>query len=310
MAARAEMEPEGPDPLKGVTTRASSDATPRAPSEAASDAGITCSAASLAAGEPLAGTATQASRFLLVEVAGRWERDPVEDTPLPRGVVEVLRAFDGRVLFLRRPGRSAGCQVFKAELDDRHPEGGVLTGASLGTLDDLPELDLDTMPTVAGPLVLVCTHGRRDACCASLGAAFCNALAGQVAPDRLWQTSHQGGHRFAPSVLVLPHGTQFGRLDPRQAREWAAAVEAREIVLDAYRGRVVLSPAAQAAEVALRREQGLTALAAVILASELPLAFETPAGRVEILVEERRGPLQPASCGAEPTSQPRYSVRW
>ena len=58
--------------------------------------------------------------------------------------------------------------------------------------------DLEVGDEVAGPIVLVCAHGRRDACCARLGPPLFDALAPHCPPDALWQSSHLGGHRFAP----------------------------------------------------------------------------------------------------------------
>ncbi|MFN0155126.1 MAG: sucrase ferredoxin [Gaiella sp.] len=269
----------------------------------------TCSDASLALCEPLAGTATHARRFLLVEVAGAWGRDPVADTPLPSGVKEVLEGFDGRVLFIRRPGAGKGTQVFLAELDERHPSGGTLAGLRVPHLADLADVELGDLLPAAGPLVVVCTHGKRDACCSRLGTSLFTALAPHVAAERLWQSSHQGGHRFAPCVVVLPHGTQFGRVDPAAAEAFAATVDAGLIPLDAYRGRVVLEAPAQAAEVAIRLKQGWRTLDGITLLPGDPLRFQTPSGIVTAAVEQMDGVPQPASCGADLAAQPRFDVR-
>jgi hypothetical protein len=38
--------------------------------------------------------------------------------------------------------------------------------------------------------------------------------AGVLPPDvRVWRTSHTGGHRFAPTAILLPEGTCWGYLD-------------------------------------------------------------------------------------------------
>ena len=77
-----------------------------------------------------------------------------------------------------------------------------------------------TQPAVAGSdaagtgrHVLVCTHGRRDACCGTLGTRLALALPGLGAGVRVWRTSHTGGHRFAPTALLLPEGTMWAYLD-------------------------------------------------------------------------------------------------
>ena len=62
------------------------------------------------------------------------------------------------------------------------------------------------------PVLLVCTNGRRDVCCAVRGRPV--ALdAAALAPGRVWEASHTGGHRFAPTGVLLPHGATLARLD-------------------------------------------------------------------------------------------------
>ena len=65
----------------------------------------------------------------------------------------------------------------------------------------------------AGRHVLVCTHGARDACCGSLGTRLSAALPGLGAGVHVWRTSHTGGHRFAPTAVLLPEGTVWAYLD-------------------------------------------------------------------------------------------------
>jgi hypothetical protein len=65
----------------------------------------------------------------------------------------------------------------------------------------------------AGRQVLVCTHGVRDRCCGAQGTRLAAALPGLGAGVRSWRTSHTGGHRFAPTAVVLPEGTAWAYLD-------------------------------------------------------------------------------------------------
>lgn len=72
--------------------------------------------------------------------------------------------------------------------------------------------------------VLVCTHGRRDVCCGSAGTDLALQLAARDPRPgvRFRRTSHTGGHRFAPTFIVLPQGSA-----------WAfASVELVDQVLD------------------------------------------------------------------------------
>jgi hypothetical protein len=101
----------------------------------------------------------------------------------------------------------------------------------------------------AGPHVLVCTHGRRDACCGTFGTRLAVALPGLSTGARVWRTSHTGGHRFAPTALLLPEGTMWAYLD----EDRLVGVSERTLPLDEaarlYRGCTGLDgPEVQAAE--------------------------------------------------------------
>ena len=112
------------------------------------------------------------------------------------------------------------------------------------------------------PTLFVCTHGRRDTCCARAGR---DLLAGPLgAVGTVWESSHQGGHRFAPVVLELTTGYQHGRVDSQSLRQIAAKAAQRRIHLPTARGRCTLPAAAQAVDLAVRERTGLDAVDAVV----------------------------------------------
>ncbi len=133
-----------------------------------------------------------------------------------------------------------------------HPGAGWL---EQGTIDDPAALlDLDFEAIAAGrepslaprsvePLALICTNARRDLCCAEVGRDRVNALAPKLGAA-LWESSHLGGHRFAPTVLLLPSGLVLGRASSQDVLD---AWEGR-LPLHAYRGSSALEPTAQAAQ--------------------------------------------------------------
>lgn len=92
--------------------------------------------------------------------------------------------------------------------------------------------------------VLICTHGRRDRCCGSLGTALFERLAERIEDGtsslpgtvRLWRTSHTGGHRFAPTGIVLPEGTMWGYLDEELLAAVLGRQEPAATHLSGYRG--------------------------------------------------------------------------
>jgi hypothetical protein len=230
---------------------------------------------------------------------GPWGRDAIKDSGLAPSVSGELTGYPGKVVLIRRPDRRVGGTVIRAEVRE---DGGRVRRNDLVSPEHFAVADLPPGEGIDGPVFLVCTHGRRDACCARLGAPLYEGLAHHVPPERLWQASHLGGHRFAPNVVVLPHGIQLGRIPLDRVEEVVATVTAGRIPLDLYRGRTLYSPTAQVAEVAARVATGRDELAGFALVADdgERVTFATPLGDLTVRVERREGPPAPASCGAEP----------
>lgn len=215
-----------------------------------------CSLRSEAADEPLAGTASTIGRWLLVEHAGPWGRDGLLDARLPHGVGRSLRDLGrrtrSRVLLVRRPTRSNGSGMACFAVDTAEAWIGARTLERIDDAADLDPRDRAAFPhTVQGPVAVVCTHGRRDVCCAERGRPLAAAAALEH-PGVVWESTHVGGDRFAGNLVMFPHGLVFGRVEPGRGGEVVAAYTEGRIVLDRYRGRTSHPMPAQAAEVALR----------------------------------------------------------
>lgn len=267
-----------------------------------------CSARSALLGEPLAGTAPHATRWLAVEQPGPWGPKALTSSHFPRELGRLLgakaEAAGVRVALIRRPGRhaehdpQAPRRVFLA---DTRPGRAALwswTVTDPATLLDL-DFDLPGKPEhEAGPLLLVCTNARRDACCALSGRALAAELAESgregAEADAVWESDHLGGHRFAPTAVVLPTGYVHGRLDGPSARDLLRRAAAGHVTGERCRGRSTWSRAGQAAELALRAE-----------------LQEYAADAVRVLGERNLAPL-PGDPSAPPLPEsldvPRYEV--
>ena len=206
--------------------------------------GDRCSLRSLAADEPLAGTASTIRHWLLIEHAGPWGRDGLLDARLPDGLGRELRILEGRtgarVLLIRKPHRvpeynDGTVLCFAADADDAW-----LGFTAVGTIADALELDPRDRSSFTGsphPLFVVCTHGRRDPCCAERGRPLVERLAASF-PDLTWESTHVGGDRFAANLVAFPHGLYHGRVEPDEGPEIARGYrEGRIARLDRYRGR-------------------------------------------------------------------------
>ena len=270
-----------------------------------------CSELSELAGELLGATATHAKNWLLVEMPGTWDRDVGGGAGLPeparRAASEWLeRTPSSRLLFIRRPGRArpAAALAFVVHAGESRL---VVRRFELVSPGDVSEVDLvGGGDETDAELVLVCGHGTRDACCALRGTAVYGALTARLADDELWLSSHQGGHRFAANVLVLPAGIHLGRLAPGSAAPVVADALAGRIDLAHYRGRVAYPAGVQAAELAVRSAEGIEAVTdlSLVAAEDEVVRFRGADGREHAaVVEERLGPSVPASCGADPEPQ-------
>lgn len=103
-------------------------------------------------------------------------------------------------------------------------------------------------PSPGGDL-LVCTHGARDVCCGGSGTALWKDLHDRIhvlpADLRLGRTSHTGGHRFAPTAVLLPAGTVWAWLDSSLTHAVTHRRGPIEDVLPHYRGTALFASMAE-----------------------------------------------------------------
>ncbi|MFU8840661.1 MAG: sucrase ferredoxin [Nitriliruptoraceae bacterium] len=278
----------------------------------------TCSSLARAAQEPPAGTASHAMGYLVIEQPGSWGRDAVAsrlDADLVARLTARAEDADVKVLLARRPGPHPAQVRERVEVLLAHAgptpwlERCQLTGEELHRLD--PALCAAAQPPgrgtrLAEPRWLVCTHARRDRCCATRGRPIADTLAA-IDPDGTWESSHLGGHRFAGTLLVLPHGLVYGNLDVVTAMQVVVAQRDGRVVTEHLRGRSRLPRVAQVAEVAARRALALDGLDDVEV-TDLPVTDPEPEGppvqvvvtagtrRVQVRVAARTEAARPISC--------------
>jgi hypothetical protein len=113
---------------------------------------------------------------------------------------------------------------------------------------------------VEHPVFVVCTHGKRDRCCAKYGRPLYDLVKAKVDPAWVWQSTHVGGDRFAGNVVVLPEGLFYGRVGTDDVDPILDEYFKGRIRLDRYRGRSAYTFPVQAAEQAVREETGLRGL--------------------------------------------------
>lgn len=284
-----------------------------------------CSTLSRERGEPVAGSAvTDTSVWIVLEHRGPWGAKAVPESDLPAAVKDRLMGWQdsiegARVQLVRRSGRAEGPLRFWLGVSD--VAGSRLVVWTLASAEALLELDvpaavdalragdaLGGAQEVREPLLLVCTNGRRDVCCSRLGVPVARAL-GEQAGVEVWQTTHLGGHRFAATLLQLPEGLCYGRIEPEDAPGLAqAAIDGTVYRLDRLRGRTALHAAEQAAEAIWRGRTGRLEIGAfariehVERDGQVVVTLRDHEGEShEVRLEYRTlGPTAPPSCGKEP----------
>ena len=213
------------------------------------------------------GTIGSYRAFLLVEWPLPWPRD-VGEIPELRPLAHKLSEEHGRLQAIvphDRDGATSRAVLYRADpgpfvayrrTEVAGPPDEIVSLASglLGSLTPAAPADC------GGRELLVCTHGARDRCCGSLGTRLERDVADEVGPDGTTQvrrTSHTGGHRFAPTAILLPEGTGWAYLDEVLLRNVVHRSGAIADVLHLYRGCAALtSPRIQAMERAVLAEVG------------------------------------------------------
>jgi hypothetical protein len=233
-----------------------------------------CSELSREVGESLIGTAVPVGAWLLLEYSGPWTAKATTDNDLPHPVQgwldEQLDSIpNSRVQFIKQspPVDVSGINFFVGLTREAAP---LLYHFRLDDYQDL--LALDPAALLSGenghdefiysePLFLVCTNGRRDRCCARFGVTLFPTLAAHLG-DAVWQSTHLGGHRFAPNLVTFPDGTYYGRLTQSDVDAFVTTHRQGEIDLNHLRGRCCYDKVTQAADYYLRRETGVRERAA------------------------------------------------
>jgi hypothetical protein len=225
-----------------------------------------CSIHSLKNREPLIGSAPRTDFWILLEYAHPMSQKALKENLLPDEINAYLASLQSTItnsrILLIRQRRPAGDSSLALYLADGREGNGFLHKLALARYTDLLKIDVASIfsrgnesPASSGNdrILLVCTNGKRDACCSKWGVALFDTLEKQYS-EQVWQSSHLGGHRFAPNLVCLPHGVCYGRVPLDEVTSIADRYLSGRLSLDFYRGLAAYPPPAQAAEYFLRLE--------------------------------------------------------
>lgn len=227
-----------------------------------------CSELSLQRDEQPVGTASTGEVWLLLEYTQAWGARAFQESHLSRPVKAHLNRL------LRTIPRSRLLLIKQ----DRQPQGHLslfvvrslesdtsIARLKLENYEQVLDLSVERIATgnygtdaeiLFNPLYLVCTHGKRDKCCAKFGYALYKSLRA-AAGASVWQSSHVGGDRFAANLICFPHGLFYAHVTEESGRKLVSEYEEGRLSLDNYRGRACYPSPIQAAEFFVRSESGL-----------------------------------------------------
>jgi hypothetical protein len=241
-----------------------------------------CSELSRRSAEKTFGTASIGAVWMLLEYPHGWGRGALEDSALSPAVKDFFRQTlarikHSRILFIKtdRGRRDERMNLFVVRCREREP---FVVRLRLKDYDDVRSLDINEAASgrdlqggelTKEPLHLVCTHGRRDKCCAKFGIPVYNALR-ECEGENVWQCSHVGGDRFAANVVCFPHGLFYAHMTEETARGVVSEYRAGRVVTEKFRGRACYLGFTQAAEFFARAESGLVDLDALRFRSSVP----------------------------------------
>jgi hypothetical protein len=254
---------------------------------------VPCSDQSLSRADPMYGTASAGSSWVLLELAGAWghsaflQSPTVIDPAVGRAVVRRFETAKMRIAAIRRPGRRPATPRWRWFVADSVPGSEALYGGEVSDPRDYLDIALDgsdgTLST--DPVVAICAHGKHDQCCAVRGRSACQAIAEQY-PEYTWECSHLGGDRFAATMLVLPEGLCYGRVDSADSAELVRLYLAGRVDDRFLRGRTSLPHAVQAAQHFAREAYGDDRIASLS-----PISIERAEHRIRVVLQADSGTI-------------------
>jgi len=183
-----------------------------------------CSFRSMQGDEPISGTAMTAKQYLFISWPKKfWARNQFDSVGFPQTLVEYLGGLQrdrGIVTKLAyRQGET------KKDFSDLlfMPAGLVYENVAIGDIAETLAGYLGGLPDVkyqrsepGGSFLFLCTHGKRDNCCAKFGQPIISELE-RVALERqfhlnVWECSHIGADRLAATGVTFPTNFMYGRM--------------------------------------------------------------------------------------------------
>jgi hypothetical protein len=253
-----------------------------------------CSDQSLARDDPMYGTASAGSSWMLIEMSGAWGPSAFLQSPscidpeLGRAIVRRVESARMRIAAIRRPGRRAGSRRWRWFVAQADVGSEALYQGEVRDPRQLLEVALDGSDgeLSTDPVVAICAHGKHDQCCAVRGRSACQAIAAKY-PEFTWECSHLGGDRFAATMLILPVGLCYGRVDSADSADLVRRYLDGRLDDRFLRGRTSLPHAVQAAQHFAREAYGDDRIDALH-----PLGIDRGEHQIRVMLSGDTGPVE------------------
>lgn len=270
-----------------------------------------CSDQSRERDDTMYGTASAGSSWLMLELCGPWGPSAFMDSPsvieptLGRAIVRRAEKAGMRIAAIRRHGRRSAAPRWRWFVAQCGLSTEALHHGEVTDPREYLELALDGSDGQAtrGPLVAVCAHGKHDQCCAVRGRAAVSAIAAQY-PENAWECSHLGGDRFAATMLILPEGLCYGRVEAADAANLVRLYNDGRLDNARLRGRTSLPHVVQAAQYFARQASGddrietLSPLSVESGDGTTRVVLGSDAGTVEVIVGDQLSEPLLSQCSA------------
>ncbi len=208
-------------------------------------------------GEELIGTATNNQNYVLIECPQPWMSSAFHSKWVPENLSVLVKEcnkaklpirflliannmshkVDSTTLLIYESDKRLGSGYRKREFKLENIEQAATTiKKCLNGKNSRYEVKTDVTRDF-----LVCTHGSHDKCCARYGNKFYFHASNKITEMglknvRVWKSSHFGGHRFAPTMIDLPDGRYYGKLDLDSFQSILTRSGNIENLIQVYRG--------------------------------------------------------------------------
>ena len=271
-----------------------------------------CSDQSLARNDPMYGTASAGFSWMLLELPGAWghsaflKSPAIIDPQLGRAIVRRVESAKMRIAAIRKHGRRPTTPRFRWFVAHSRVGSEALYSGEVSDPREYLDVALDGSDgkLSTDPVVAVCAHGKHDQCCAVRGRGACKAIAAKY-PEFTWECSHLGGDRFAATMLVLPEGLCYGRVDSADSADLVRLYLEGRLDNSYLRGRTSLAHAVQAAQYFVREAYGDDRIDALHPSSidhgdgEIRVVLGGDSGAVEVVLNERLSEPLRSQCHAQ-----------